>query len=123
MAGFRLNFHLLIVIVEKPPSSQLFPNGFVHRTSKTFHALDWLAQLTTHIPNKREQMVRYGVYPPWRSYYSNKCRDLRKKNGKDDGTPAVINSDLSRKTFKINWARLIQKIGACPPFFGGKLIL
>ena len=64
------------------------------------HAPGWLAQLTTHIPNKREQMVRYGVYPPWRSYYSKKCRGLRKKNGKDDGTPAVINSDLSRKTFK-----------------------
>jgi len=27
--------------------------------------------------------------------------------------------DLSQK----NRARLIQKIGACPPFFGGKLIL
>lgn len=87
------------------------------------HAPDWLAQLATHIPNKREQMVRYGVYPPWRSYYSNKCLGLRRKNGKDDGTHAVINSDLSRKTFKKNRARLIQKIGACPPLFGGKLIL
>jgi flavoprotein len=29
------------------------------RTSKTFEALDWLAQLVTHIPNKGEQMVRY----------------------------------------------------------------
>ncbi len=29
------------------------------KTSKTFDALDWLAQLTTHIPGKNEQMVRY----------------------------------------------------------------
>jgi len=29
------------------------------KTSKTFEALDWLAQLVTHIPNKGEQMVRY----------------------------------------------------------------
>jgi hypothetical protein len=29
------------------------------RTLKTFEALDWLAQLVTHIPNKGEQMVRY----------------------------------------------------------------
>ena len=29
------------------------------KTSKTFDALDWLAQLVTHIPNKGEQMVRY----------------------------------------------------------------
>jgi len=60
-------------------------------------------------------MVRYGVYPPWRSYYSNKCRGLRKKNGKDDGTPVVINSDLSRKIFKKNWARLIQKVYEVDP--------
>ena len=29
------------------------------KTTKTFDALDWLAQLVTHIPNKGEQMVRY----------------------------------------------------------------
>jgi hypothetical protein len=29
------------------------------RISKTFEALDWLAQLVTHIHNKGEQMVRY----------------------------------------------------------------
>jgi hypothetical protein len=33
-------------------------------SSKSFDALDWLAQLVTHIPNKGEQMVRDGVYPP-----------------------------------------------------------
>ena len=55
-------------------------------------------------------MVRYGVYPPWRSYYSSKCRGLWKKNGKEDGAPAVMNSDLSHKTFKNNWVRLIQKV-------------
>ncbi|MCP4140887.1 MAG: IS91 family transposase, partial [Chloroflexi bacterium] len=27
------------------------------KTFKTFEALDWLGQLTTHIPNKGEQMV------------------------------------------------------------------
>ena len=32
--------------------------------SSTGQALDWLAQLVSHIPNKGEQMVRYGVYPP-----------------------------------------------------------
>ena len=31
------------------------------RTSKTFEALDWLAQLVTHIPNKGEQMVRMAT--------------------------------------------------------------
>jgi hypothetical protein len=43
------------------------------KASKTFDALDWLAQLVTHIPNKGEQMVRYYGY-------SNKLRGLRKKS-------------------------------------------
>jgi hypothetical protein len=29
------------------------------KTTKTFDALDWLAQLVSHIPNRGEQMVRY----------------------------------------------------------------
>ncbi len=52
------------------------------KTSKTFDALDWLAQLVTHIPNRGEQMVRYY------GYYSNKSRGLRKKSGTDDEVPA-----------------------------------
>jgi hypothetical protein len=74
------------------------------KTSKTFDALDWLAQLVTHIPDRGEQMVRYY------GYYSNKSRGLRKKAGTDDGVPALIDSDISRKAFRKNWARLIQKI-------------
>jgi hypothetical protein len=35
------------------------------RTSKTFEALDWLAQLVTHIPDKGERMVRYYVPSAW----------------------------------------------------------
>jgi hypothetical protein len=71
---------------------------------KTFDALDWLALLTTHIPNRGEQMVRYY------GYYSNKSRGLRKKAGRDNEVSALIDSDVSRKAFRKNWARLIQKI-------------
>ncbi len=74
------------------------------KTSKAFDALDWLAQLVTHIPNKGEQMIRYY------GYYSNKSRGLRKKAGIDDEVPALIDSDISRQAFRKNWARLIQKI-------------
>lgn len=49
-----------------------------HKTKETFDALDWLALLTTHIPNRGEEMVRYY------SYFSNKSRGTRKKHGKDD---------------------------------------
>jgi hypothetical protein len=52
------------------------------RSTKTFDALDWLAQLSTHIPNRGEHMVRYY------DYYSNKSRGLRKKADTDDDVPA-----------------------------------
>ena len=71
---------------------------------KTFDALDWLALLTTHIPARGEQMVRYY------GYYSNKSRGMRKKEGKDDVVPSLIESDVSSSAFRKNWARLIQKI-------------
>ena len=75
------------------------------KTSKTFDAMDWLAQLVTHSPYKgEEQMVRYY------GFYSNKSRGLRKKAGADDAVPALIESVVSSKEFRKNWARLIQKI-------------
>ena len=91
-------------------------------STKTFDALDWLAQLVTHIPNKGEQMVRYY------GFYSNKSRGLRKKAGTDDQVPALIDSDLSPQAFRKNWARLIQKIYhvdplLCPKCFGSMRII
>jgi len=49
-------------------------------------------------------MVRYY------GFYSNKSRGLRKKVGTDGQVPTLIDSDISRKEFRQNWARLIQKI-------------
>ncbi len=74
------------------------------KTTKTFHALDWLAQLTTHIPNKKEQMVRYY------GFYSNKSRGMRKKAANTEEVPALIHTEQGRKQFRQNWARLIRKI-------------
>jgi hypothetical protein len=92
------------------------------RSTKTFDALDWLAQLSTHIPNRGEQMVRYY------GYYSNKSRGLRKKAHTDDDVPALIESEASSKEFRKNWARLIQKIYnvdplLCPKCFGSMRII
>jgi hypothetical protein len=83
-------------------------------SKKTFDALDWLAQLVTHIPNKGEQMVRYY------GYYSNKSRGMRKKAGTDDQVPALIESGASSKEFRKNWARLIQKIYNVNPLLCAK---
>ncbi|CAB1057681.1 hypothetical protein D1BOALGB6SA_2434, partial [Olavius sp. associated proteobacterium Delta 1] len=62
--------------------------------SKVFDALDWLAQLVTHVPNKGEQMVRYY------GFYSNKLRGLRKKAGTDNQVPALMESEISSKEFR-----------------------
>ena len=80
------------------------------KRKETFDALDWLALLTTHIPNRGEQMVRYY------GYYSNKSRGMRKNEGKDDAVPSLIESDVSPSAFRKNWARLIQKIYNVDPF-------
>ena len=72
--------------------------------SQTFDALDWLAKLITHIPDKGEQLVRYY------GYYSNKSRGMRKKLEKDNSVPALVSTSTSKKTFRKKWAELIMKV-------------
>jgi len=71
------------------------------KSRKVFNALDWLAQLVTHIPNRYEQTVRYY------GFYSNKSRGLRKKANTDNNIQAIIPNEMSSKEFWQNWARLI----------------
>ena len=90
--------------------------GKTSRSYKSFTALDWLARLITHIPNKGEQLVRYY------GYYSNKSRGVRKKCEKSEeeqkeikmveesGEVALFNSDLPVKKRRKSWARLLQKV-------------
>ena len=78
-----------------------------------FNALDWLASIICHIPNRWEQRVRYY------GYYSNASRGKRKKLGMDDGeTPVVTcweeDTDYRKKS-RANWARLIKKIYEVDP--------
>ena len=80
------------------------------KTSEIIPALEFLARLITHIPNKGEQLVRYC------GYYSNKARGIRKKEkGEVTRNPENKNESSSRKAFKRNWARLIQKIYQVDP--------
>ncbi|MFH0728048.1 MAG: transposase [Pseudomonadota bacterium] len=64
------------------------PSYFL-RSRKTFDALDWLAQLVMHIPDRYEQTVRYY------GFYSNKLRGLRKKRDEDDEIPTIIPGEMS----------------------------
>jgi hypothetical protein len=45
------------------------------KSTKVFPALEWLAAMCSHIPNRGEQMVRYC------GYYSNVSRGKRQKAG------------------------------------------
>ena len=99
--------------------AQVIYTGKNSRVKEQFTALDWLARLVTHIPGKGEQLVRYY------GYYSNKARGMRKKamnrqlNTEDvEATiplPSVVDSDMSRKAFRKNWARLIRKVYGADP--------
>ncbi|MFX0200487.1 MAG: transposase [Candidatus Hodarchaeota archaeon] len=79
------------------------------RARETFDALDWLALLVTHIPERHEQTVRYY------GYYSNKSRGLREKADADNQLPTIIPGEMSSKEFRQNWARLIKNLLSGPP--------
>jgi len=53
---------------------------------------------------RRIREVRYY------GFYSHKSRGLRKKAGADYQVSALIESEISSKEFRKNWARLIQKV-------------
>jgi len=57
-----------------------------------------------YYPNRGEQLVRYY------GYYSNKSRGMRKKTETDNHVPSLVDYDISKKAFRRNWARLIQKV-------------
>ena len=89
------------------------PSKFVYRAKdrtgeKVFNALEWLAAMCSHIPDRGEQMVRYY------GYYSNVSRGKRKET-EDDGVSCILEADKSSKEYRKNWARLIQKIYEVDP--------
>ena len=79
------------------------------RRQKSFDALEWLAAMCSHVPNKGEHMVRYY------GYYSNVSRGKRQKTGDDAAMAYILEPPLPDKTFRKNWARLIQKIYEVDP--------
>ena len=79
------------------------------RQQKAFDALEWLAAMSSHIPDKGEQMVRYY------GYYSNVCRGKRQKEDQDGLIPYIIEPQEDSKEYRKNWARLIRKIYEVDP--------
>lgn len=81
--------------------------------TKEFDAIDFIASLSSHIPNKNEQMVRYL------GYYSNVCRGRRKKQGACE-SDCVIEDDGYTKGANKSWTRLIKKIYEVDPLICSK---
>jgi len=93
-----------------PEESEVIYRSKDGTEEKVFDALEWLAAMCSHVPNKGEQMVRYY------GYYSNVSRGKRKKEDNDELIPPILEPDGSSKEFRRNWARLIQKIYEVDPF-------
>jgi hypothetical protein len=92
-----------------PEESKVIYQSKDGKEEKVFDALEWLAAMCSHVPNKGEQMVRYY------GYYSNVSRGKRKKHDQDGLIPSILEPDGSSKEHKKNWARLIQKIYEVDP--------
>jgi hypothetical protein len=87
-----------------PKESKVVYKSKDGREKKVLDALEWIAVMCSHVPNKGEQMVRYDVS------YSNVARGERKKKDQDDLIDSILEPDSSSREYKRNWARLIQKI-------------
>ena len=90
-------------------SSKMKPGS--KKNFAVFPVLDWIATLTTHIPNKGEQLVRYY------GYYSNVSRGKRKKEKPREETevswkPEVIEIEAPpvSKELKKRWSYFIRKV-------------
>ena len=97
------------------------PNtGQVHyRTAKgvarSMDALDWIAQVISHIPDPGAQMVRYY------GWYSNASRGKRRLGGQAAAAKAPSDgpeteADCFSRAPRQNWARLLRKIYEVDPF-------
>lgn len=96
----------------EPAADDLFgaTSGGVARNFQVFDPLDFLAELTQHIPNTGEHLVRYY------GHYSNKARGLRAKSGDEDDVPQfVAHSSRADPAARKRWAMLIHRVYQADP--------
>ncbi len=95
-----------------------WPSGGIHlkRNFALFPVLDWIAEITAHIPNKREQLVRYY------GAYSNASRGKTKKE-KVEEEPAEVTEvppPPVSKELKRRWSYFIRKVYETDPLVCAK---
>ena len=84
----------------------------VSRNFQVFDALEFLAEVTQHIPDKGQHLIHYF------GWYSNKERGLRKKReassqAKAGGENAEADAFIKKR--RMNWAALIKKVYEVDP--------
>ena len=86
-------------------------NPSLKRNFRIFDPPEWIAAITSHIPDKGQQMIRYY------GYYSNKARGKRAKE--EDASCNRINikeePPHSPIEYRRLWAQLIQKVYEVDP--------
>ena len=94
-------------------------NPSLKRNFQVFDPPEWIAAITSHIPDKGQQMIRYY------GYYSNKNRGKRKKEEAekaaigDKSNPKALNiieePTNTPKEYRRLWAQLILKVYEVDP--------
>ena len=92
-----------------PEQSKVIYQSKDGKEEKVFDALEWLALMCSHVPNKGEHMVRYY------GYYSNVSRGKRKNQNQDEWIPCTLKPYESYRESRKNWASLIQMIYEVDP--------
>jgi hypothetical protein len=79
------------------------------RNYEVFSACDWLAALTTHIPNAGERLVRYY------GWHSNVNRGKRRRAQGEDPPSVEESSEVAPSAATRAWARLIKQVYEVDP--------
>jgi len=79
------------------------------KEEKTYDALEWLAAMACHVPERRKQTIRYY------GAYANSVRGRERKREEVEPIPTVLEPVISSEAFRRNWARMIQKVYEVSP--------
>ena len=98
-------------------------NAYWGENIKLFKAVDFIAELTMHIPPKHKHLIRYyGLYSSRSKGKANKDGSLARFTYRPEtsgdvqlvGSPDEYPETVSNKASRQSWARLIQKVRLIP---------
>jgi len=111
----RAPFSMNKIRDDHAPQSVIYKTKMVpgaNRNFEIFDPLDFLAAVTSHIPNRGEHLVRYY------GYYSSVQRGRRRRQGREKlplGPVPLSDDTASGRAARANWARFIKEVFAADP--------